>query len=255
MSEIETTIEFLRFAGKVKFIEELFSGNWWTVCIHSYEQLEAFAADLEQSLIEELKRIPVRWHQGSTFLERFKMTLVQIMTDDEMNQDERMLPMKIDKATKVVESIDSDPVLALAHLGDLVFTHNFVVGQTPFTLTLTEYIDTSSGLHRFVSNFLAATSIELMTLHHNEWHTELNRFIKAYFEQRKQLALQFINALFGKATNIQEEVENQRLEASYHLDYNANKSSLCLQSCRECSKVCIDLDGYVSEHNCKTDHK
>jgi hypothetical protein len=97
--------------------------------------------------------------------------------------------------------------------------------------------------------------MEFKTLHHNEWHTELNRFIKAYFEQRKQLVLQFIDALFGKATNIQEEVTNQRLKASNHLDYNASKSFLCLRNCRECSNVCVDLDGHASEHKCKTDHK
>jgi hypothetical protein len=245
ISEIETRIESLRADNKFKFIMELFGGNCDTVCIHCFNQIDAFASDLEQIIVELLK-LPVRWQEGSTFLERFKMTLVQIRI-----QDERMLPIKTNKAKKVVESINSNPNSALLHLGDLAFTHNFLVGQTPFTLTLTEYID-ASGLYNFVSRFLAATSIELMTLHHNEWHTELDRFIKAYFEKRKELALQFIDKLFG---SIQGEVEKQILYASNHLDLNAGKASLCLKSCRECSYVCVDLDYHDSEHSCKTDHK
>jgi hypothetical protein len=253
-SEIDTTLESLRVANKVNFIKELFDNNWWTVCIHSYEKIEDFASDIEQSIVELLE-LPGRWQDGSTFLERFKMTLVQIRTNDDLGQDERMLPMKVDKAKKVVESIDSDPVFALTHLGDLAFTHNFVVGQTPFTLTLTEYIDTSSGLLNFAIKFLAATSIELKKPHHNEWHTELNRFIKAYFERRKELALQFIDKLFGKAASIQGEVEKQKQDASNHLDVHSGKTSLCLKSCRGCSNVCVEDDAHESIHDCNTDHK
>jgi hypothetical protein len=252
-SEIETTIESLRVDGKVNFIEELFGSSWWTVCIHSFQQPQAFTADLEQSISVELLKLPARWQEGSIFIERLKMTLVQISTDHELSQDERTLPIKIDKAKKVVESIDSDPVLALTHLGDLAFTHNVVVGQTPFTLTLSEYIDTSRGLSSFESRFIEAAVLK--TSHHNEWHTELNRFIKAYFDRRKKLALRFIDKLFGETIDIQGEVEMQRLAASNHLDLSAGKCSLCLRTCKECSNVCVGLDGHDSYHDCQTDHR
>jgi hypothetical protein len=253
-AQIEHTIASLKADGKFKFIMELFGGNYNTVCIHNYEKTEYFEADLQQSFIEELGIMPARWKSGTAFLEKLKMTFVQIMTDDQLNQDERMLAMNIEKTQRIVRGIDLSPDLALTHLGDLAFTHDFVVGQNPFALTVSEYVSTSTELHSFESLFLAATSIELKTLHHNEWHTELNRFIKAYFEKRKELALEFIARQFGDSPLIQGEVEKQNLIASNQLDLIAVKSSLCLKPCRKCSNICV-LCEHTSECSCLTDHK
>jgi hypothetical protein len=251
--EIETRIESLRADGKFKFIMELFGGNCSTVCIHSFKETEYFEADLEQSILDELAKIPARWQSGSTFLDKLKMTLVQIMTDDQENQDDRMLALNIEKTQRIVRGIDFNPDLALTHLGKLAFTDNFVVGQTHFTLTLKEYINITSGLQSFESRFLEATSNEVKKLHHNDWHTELNRFIKAYFAKRKELALQFIQRQLGDSPLIQSEVHKQQLLASNKLKLNT--FALCLKNCRQCLNVCVDLRNYESECSCSTDHK
>ena len=260
--EFWSFVENLVSTGRGDTLEKLFKTSIWNSQYHNFEN-SLFEEEVEEIRTKYMEIEP-RWKSGIELKETIKIVLFQIFSDDNMSLDYRSFYSKLNKLKKLFLEMLSSPEIALKHISVVPIEEIFEIETTTIKieLDLINYAyNEEQPLSYFLDKIIPYTELnQYRDYRHNQFYTELNRFIQSFFEKRKAVLLNFIK---GHLPNINEfrEIIGEGLLNQEILFYEqqisiiSTTNLICLRKCLNCNNFCILLNGHKDkECNCGTDH-
>jgi hypothetical protein len=254
-TQLNKSLKELEDAGKLNFVFEFFAGNYIFSHLHIFTEKE-FKAEVEENFRQFYTTLPVNW-SGKEFLDKLKIILIMIFTDDNEPIDERMFPVLANEVQSIIKTIDLDSTLAKKCLAPLKLSLEVRIADVLRVVQFEQYLQFTAEDTKKPFDDLLAMYFEdegMQRACHNEWNSAVNSLMVAYFQTRADRCIAYLEGKLSRQKKFTARVEAETRQAKYTLDKVTMQIKLCLLLCQNCQLSCTLKDRHQGDHDCRTNH-
>jgi hypothetical protein len=254
-TQLKKSFKDLEDERKLDFILEFFKGKYVFSHLHIFTEKEQFKLEVEKNFRQFFRTLPVNW-SGKEFLDKLKIILIQIFTDDNERIDERMFPVLANEVQSIIKEIDLDSSLANKCLPALELSLEVRIADDLRVVQFKQYLQLTAKDTKEPFDDLLAMHFDkgLQRSHHNEWNSAVNTLMLAYFQTRADRCIAYLEGRLSKQKEFAGRVEAEKRQATHTLEKVMWDIKLCLLRCQKCQLSCTLKAYHPGEHNCLTNH-
>jgi hypothetical protein len=254
-TQLKKSLKELEDEGKLDFLPEFLNGKCVFSCLPIFTEKEQFELKVEKDFRQFFQTLPVNW-SGKEFLDKLKIILIQIFTDDNERTDERMFTVLADEVQSNIKTIDLDSSLANKCLPALELSLEVRIADELRVVQFKQYLQlTADDAKEPFDNLLAMYfDKRLQRSYHNEWNSAVNALMLAYLQTRADSCIAYLEGRLSKQKEFAGRVEAEKRQAKHTLEKVMWEIKLCLLRCQKCQLSCTLKANHLEEHDCRTNH-
>jgi hypothetical protein len=254
--------EFSRFlqslldTGRKETLYKLFSRDILNSLYHNFEN-NLFDNEVENTRESYINDLPRKWGDRQNLCLMMKMILAQIFSDDIVSVDIRLFSAQTRKLRELIDSIINNPEVSQKLLPEKEFKDLLQIESTKIEISLKIkdfYRDQKKPLKYFTEELNTKENETLKGIYHNNWFTQLDVILKAFFNARKELVVSFYREKIPKSEEFKEQIALEVLAIENKLDKVSNTFNLCLRKCNSCDFICTLFLYHEGKCDCGTSH-